>query len=115
MSTIQKKNRSDVITTINQKWAAAYRDQVALIERQRSSDDKRSFEYFIQPQWREKVKEISEIGFEYLVLQEVALDGKAIYPSKLAPQYKLGCDDPLEAVLAAGDEFGIKFFLSNDF
>ena len=70
---------------------------------------------FTADQWREKVKEISEVGFEYLVLQEVAIDGKAIYPSKYAPQYKLGCSDPLEAVLAAGDEFGIKFFLSNDF
>ena len=47
-----------MITTINQKWAAAFRSQVALIERKRSSDDKRSFEYFIQPQWIEKVKEL---------------------------------------------------------
>ena len=57
-SSIQKKNRSDVITTINQKWAAVCRSQVALIERQRSGDDKRSFEYFIQPQSIEKVKEL---------------------------------------------------------
>ena len=57
-SSIQKKNRSDMITSINRKWAAAYRSQVALIERQRSSDDKRSFEYFIKPQWVEKVKEL---------------------------------------------------------
>jgi len=47
-----------MITSINRKWAAAYRSQVALIERQRSSDDKRSFEYFIKPQWVEKVKEL---------------------------------------------------------
>ncbi|MBL7757865.1 MAG: DUF4434 domain-containing protein [Chitinophagaceae bacterium] len=70
---------------------------------------------FTEAQWKEKVKEISELGFEYLVIQEVALDGKSIYPSKLVPQYKLGCADPLEAVLAAGDEVGMKFFLSNDF
>lgn len=70
---------------------------------------------FTAEQWKEKVKEISEIGFEYLVLQEIALDGKAIYPSGLAPQYQLGCDDPLEAVLSAADEVGIKFFISNDF
>ena len=70
---------------------------------------------FTEEQWKEKVREISELGFEYLVIQEVALDGKAIYASKLAPQFKLGCADPLEAVLAAGDEVGMKFFLSNDF
>jgi len=70
---------------------------------------------FTAGQWQEKVREISELGFEYLVLQEVALDGKAIYPSKLVPQYRLGCADPLEAVLTAGDEVGIRFFLSNDF
>jgi hypothetical protein len=70
---------------------------------------------FTEAQWKEKVREISELGFEYLVLQEIALDGKAIYPSKLAPQYKLGCEDPLEAVLAAADEVGIKFFIGNDF
>ena len=27
----------------------------------------------------------------------------------------MGCDDPLEAVLSAADECGIKFFVSNDF
>ena len=70
---------------------------------------------FSADQWKEKVKEISELGFEYLVLQEIALDGKAIYPSKLAPQFKIGCDDPLEAVLSAADDCGIKFFVSNDF
>ncbi|HEY8784145.1 MAG TPA: DUF4434 domain-containing protein [Mucilaginibacter sp.] len=70
---------------------------------------------FTEAQWKEKVKEISEIGFKYLVLQEIALDGKAIYPSSLAPQYKLGCEDPLEAVLSAADEVGIKFFVGNDF
>lgn len=70
---------------------------------------------FTEEQWKEKVRETSEIGFQYLVLQEIALDGKAIYPSKLAPQYKLGCDDPLEAVLSAADEVGIRFFIGNDF
>jgi hypothetical protein len=70
---------------------------------------------FTEAQWKEKVREISELGFKYLVLQEIALDGKAIYPSKLAPQYRLGCEDPLEAVLAAADEVGLKFFVGNDF
>lgn len=70
---------------------------------------------FTAAQWKQLVHEISELGFHYLVIQEVALNAKTIYPSKLVPQYKLGCEDPLEAVLAAGDEVGMKFFLANDF
>lgn len=70
---------------------------------------------FTEAQWKEKVKETATLGFEYLVLQEIALDGKAIYPSKYAEQYKLGCPDPLEAVLSAADEAGIRFFIGNDF
>lgn len=70
---------------------------------------------FTTEQWKAKVREISEVGFKYLVLQEVALDGKAFYPSKLAPHYQMTCSDPLEAVLSAADEVGIKFFIGNDF
>jgi hypothetical protein len=45
----------------------------------------------------------------------VALFGKTLYPSKLLPQMKLGCDDPLEVVLSAADDCGIKFFISNGY
>ena len=70
---------------------------------------------FTTEQWKAKVKEISETGMEYLVLMAVANDGKTFYPSKLQPQYEYACADPLEAVLSAADECGIKFFVSNDF
>ena len=70
---------------------------------------------FTAAQWKEKVREVKEIGFDYLVLQEVALDGKTFYPSAIAPKYELGCEDPLEAVLLAADEIGVKFFIGNDF
>lgn len=70
---------------------------------------------FTAKDWREKIKEIREFGIEYLVLLEVADNGKVFYPSVLAPQIKYQCDDPLEAVLSAADEFGIKFFIGNDF
>ena len=50
---------------------------------------------------------------EYLVLMGVARASKPFYPSKLL-LVPMGCDDPLEAVLSAADECGIKF-LSNDF
>jgi hypothetical protein len=70
---------------------------------------------FTEAQWKAKVKEISATGMEYLVLMAVANDGKTFYPSKLQPRYDYACQDPLEAVLSAADECGIKFFVSNDF
>ncbi len=70
---------------------------------------------FTAEQWKEKVREIKEIGMEYLVLMGVAAFGYAFYPTKLAPRFELACEDPLEAVLSAADEVGIKFFVSNDF
>jgi hypothetical protein len=70
---------------------------------------------FTAEQWKEKVFEIREIGMEYLVLMSVASTGKAFYPTKLASLFPMACSDPLEAVLSAADECGIKFFVSNDF
>ena len=71
--------------------------------------------HFTADQWRRKIFEMHEIGMEYLVMMGVALDGKPFYPSQIAPQIPMGCEDPLEAVLAAADECGIKFFVSNDY
>lgn len=70
---------------------------------------------FTDEQWRAKIKEISETGMEYLVLMSVADNGKTFYPSGLQPCYDYECSDPLEAVLSAADEYGVKFFISNDF
>lgn len=70
---------------------------------------------FTDEQWKAKVKEIKEAGMEYLVLMSVAYDGKTYYPSGLAPRHDFTSSDPLDAVLSAADECGIKFFVSNDF
>lgn len=70
---------------------------------------------FTSAQWREKIREIREAGMEYLVLLSVADKGKTFYPSQLQPRHDFECPDPLEAVLSAADEFGVKFFVSNDF
>ncbi len=70
---------------------------------------------FTTEQWKAKVNEIRETGMEYLVLMAVANDGRTYYPSKLQPRYDFACPDPLEAVLSAADECGMKFFVSNDF
>ena len=69
---------------------------------------------FTAGQWAEKVREMAAIGFEYAVLMAVALDGMAYYETELLPAHNLACPDPIEAVLAAADECGIRFFLGND-
>ena len=70
---------------------------------------------FTAQMWRDKVFEIRETGMEYLVLMNMATCGKAYYDTTLAPKIQLACDDPLEEVLSAADECGIKFFISNGF
>ncbi len=70
---------------------------------------------FTDAQWKALVKEIRETGMEYLVLMAVANEGKTYYPSRLQPRYDYASPDPLEAVLSAADECGMKFFVSNDF
>ncbi len=47
-----------------------------------------------------------------VIVTSVALRRKAFYPSTLLPdRWELACDDPLDAVLAAADRFGMKAFL----
>jgi hypothetical protein len=74
-----------------------------------------ALEKFTAEQWKQKIKEIADAGLKYLVLLDVAIYGKSFYPTKLLPQYTLGCPDPLEAILSAADEYGIRFFVSNGF
>lgn len=55
---IQKRMRSDVIGSINQKLNIVTRDKKPVVDKQRSEFDKRSFEYFIQPAHMELVEKI---------------------------------------------------------
>ena len=70
---------------------------------------------FTTEQWKAKIKEMHGAGMEYLILLAVAYEGRAYYPSKLQPRHDYVCDDPLEAVLQAADECGVKFFVGNDY
>jgi len=70
---------------------------------------------FTTEQWKTMIREMHEIGMEYLVMLSVAYEGKTYYPSALLPQHDFTCNDPLEAVLSAADECGTKFFVSNDY
>lgn len=65
-------------------------------------------------QWALVVKEVAEIGMEYLVLLAIAKDSKAFYDTPLLPKLKMACDNPIEALLAAADKHHVKFFLSSD-
>lgn len=58
---------------------------------------------------------MAAIGLEYLVLMAVALDFKTFYPSRLLPAWDMACPDPLEALLQAADDHGIKVFVGNGF
>lgn len=55
---IQKRMRSDMIGSINQKLQIITRDKKPVVDKQRSEFDKRSFEYFIHPAHMELVEKI---------------------------------------------------------
>ncbi len=55
---IQKRMRSDLIGSINQKLSIVTRDKKPVVDKQRSEFDKRSFEYFIHPSHMELVEKI---------------------------------------------------------
>jgi hypothetical protein len=70
---------------------------------------------FSENQWEKKIREMVEIGLEYLVLLDVACNGKAYYDTPLLPKFSFGCEYPLETCLKAADRFGIKFFIGLGF
>ncbi len=63
--------------------------------------------------WKLKVKELKEMGIEYLIIMYVANEGKAFYPSEfMPPAYPAGRKSPVEAVMDAADENDLKVFMS---
>ncbi len=83
-------------------------------------DDRRHFYWndaclkYSARQWGLAVKEVAEIGMEYLVLLAIGKDGKAFYDTPLLPKLKMACENPIEALLSAADKRHVKFFLSSD-
>ena len=59
---IQKKQRSDIIITINRKYAFITQKEVPLIQKKRTEFDKRTYEYFIDYATIEEIKDILQIG-----------------------------------------------------
>ena len=70
---------------------------------------------FTAEDWRKKVKEIADLGMEYIVLMATALYDKCYFKSTVYPFADIPCNDPVEALLSAADEYGIKVFLGNGF
>ncbi|HEX4750682.1 MAG TPA: DUF4434 domain-containing protein [Bryobacteraceae bacterium] len=66
-------------------------------------------------QWDTKIKEMADVGIKTLVLMCTALYYRAFYRTSIFPQWKLSCPDPLEAVLAAADKYGVRFFIGGGF
>jgi hypothetical protein len=63
--------------------------------------------------WRLKVKELSEMGVEYVIIMFVANDGKSFYPSDfMPPAYPAGRESPVEAVMNSADQNSMKVFMS---
>jgi hypothetical protein len=55
---VQKRMRSDLIGSINQKMGLITKDKKPVIDKQRSEFDKRSFEYFIRTEYMELVSRV---------------------------------------------------------
>ena len=74
-----------------------------------------SLNKFTAEDWRLKVREISDLGMEYIVLMSTALYDKCYFSSSVYPFADIPCNDPIEALLSAADEFNVKVFLGNGF
>ncbi len=70
---------------------------------------------FTGQQWDAKIKEIAQVGMEYLVLMGTGLYYRSFIPTAISPEWRLACADPLEAVLSAADKYGVKFFIGAGF
>lgn len=63
--------------------------------------------------WTAKVRELANMGIEYLVFMEVANEGKAYYPSKLMPWvYNDKLQSPVDAILDEAARHDMKVFMS---
>lgn len=74
-----------------------------------------ALEKFQAEDWRRKVREISQIGMEYIVIMATALYDKCYFKSSVFPFADMPCSDPIEAVLDEADKCGLKVFLGNGF
>lgn len=65
--------------------------------------------------WREKVREISLLGMEYIVVMATALYETCFFNSSVYKKADMPCSDPIEEILSEADKCGVKVFLGNGF
>ena len=70
---------------------------------------------FTAENWREKVREISALGMEYIVIMATALYDKCYFKSTVYGFADIPCQDPIEEVLDEADKCNLKVFLGNGF
>lgn len=70
---------------------------------------------FTAENWREKVREIADIGMEYIVIMATALYEKCYFKSSVYPFCDIPCADPIEEILDEADKLGVKVFIGNGF
>ncbi len=74
-----------------------------------------ALEGFTASEWREKVREISALGMEYIVVMATALYDRCYFKSSVFPFADMPCENPIEEILSEADECGVKVFLGNGF
>lgn len=74
-----------------------------------------ALEKFEGADWRQKVREIAELGMEYIVIMATALYDKCYFRSEVFPFAETVCADPIEEVLDEADKCGVNVFLGNGF
>lgn len=74
-----------------------------------------ALEKFTAENWRQKVREISTVGMEYIVVMATALYDKCYFKSSVFPFAQIPCTDPIEELLCEADKCGVKVFLGNGF
>ncbi len=74
-----------------------------------------ALERFTAAQWRTKVREISALGMEYIVVMATALYDRCYFKSSVFPFADMPCENPIEEILSEADECGVKVFLGNGF
>jgi hypothetical protein len=72
-------------------------------------------EKFQEADWKQKIREIAELGMEYVVIMATALYDRCYFKSEVYPFAHMPCSDPIEAILSQADKCGIKVFLGNGF
>lgn len=74
-----------------------------------------ALEKFQGEDWRNKVREIADLGMEYIVVMATALYDRCYFKSKVFPFADMPCSDPIEEILDEADKCGVKVFLGNGF